>query len=243
MHFYFITGTSSGIGKALAEQLLIREDVRVYGISRTCTIIHTNYQHVFADLSDSTQFNQIYLLFQNAYQPTDSVYLINNSGIIEPIKYAGDFSEREIQELVQVNLIASIQLINAFLKIPSTDFLTRIILNISSGAATKVIDGWSLYGATKAALDHFSMHVAKEQMIKGEGKTVVFSVAPGVVDTPMQEKIRHAAEENFSTVKRFNQLKKDNELVSASIISEKYLRILDCPQDFPTVIFSVRDIN
>lgn len=243
MHFYFITGTSSGIGKALAEQLLLREDVRVYGISRTSGINHPNYQHIFTDLSDAAQLNQLYPLFKKVYQQTDSVYLINNAAVIEPIRYAGDFSEQAIQQFIQVNLNTPVQLINAFLNIPDTDFQKRVILNVSSGAATKVIDGWSLYGSTKAALDHFSLHIAKELQIKGEGKTTVFSIAPGVVDTPMQEKIRNTAEENFSTVDRFNQLKQHNELVSASIISEKYIRILDQPLDFPNVIFSLRDIS
>ena len=47
----YITGSSSGIGKALAE-LLLENNHKVIGLSRTNTISHVNYKHVFIDLSE-----------------------------------------------------------------------------------------------------------------------------------------------------------------------------------------------
>ena len=72
-----------------------------------------------------------------------------------------------------------------------------MLVSISSGAATKVIDGWSLYGASKAALDHFSRHVARELEIQKETTTHVYSVAPGVVDTPC--KLKYAKYQNMGS--------------------------------------------
>jgi benzil reductase ((S)-benzoin forming) len=241
MNYYYITGTSSGLGKAIAEQLLEREDAFVYGISRTSSIQHKKYYHVFADLSDPGSLNVITTLFNTPYTVDDSIYLINNAGVIDPIKYVQDFSEDEIQTLLQVNLIASIQLISAFLKI-SAPVKKSVIISVSSGAATKVIDGWSLYGTAKAALDHFSLHVSKELEIKKVSNSFVFSVAPGVVDTAMQLKIRQTPVESFSTLDRFMTLFETGELASASVIAQKYLRILDHPNDFPKVVFSIRDL-
>ncbi|MFZ1546229.1 MAG: hypothetical protein WAT12_03905, partial [Candidatus Nitrotoga sp.] len=92
MHYYFITGTSFGLGKAIAEALLQREDVFVYGISRTSSISHSHYKHVFADLSNPSQLSSIIELFEASFTNQDSLYLINNAGVIDPIKHLGDFT-------------------------------------------------------------------------------------------------------------------------------------------------------
>lgn len=244
MQYYYITGTSAGLGKALAEELVLRENVHVYGISRTCSIEHERYEHIYADLSDPAQVRSIAALFVTvAFTTDDSIYLINNAGVIDPIKYAVDFSEQEVQVLMQVNLLASIQLVRAFLQIPVAACKNRVIVSISSGAAVKVYDGWSLYGAAKAALNHFSSHVAKELELRGISNTRIFSIAPGVVDTAMQAIIRETPIEVFSTKERFIQLHEAEELISADIIAKKYLKILDAPQDYPETIFSIRDIQ
>ena len=241
MHYYYISGTSSGIGKALAVLLLKRKDVRVVGISRTCTIEHEHYTHVFTDLSDPSQVSVATAVFKNGHKESDMLYLINNAGVIDPIQYAQAYSSPEIQRLLQVNLIASIQLISAFLKIPHGTYAGRVILSVSSGAATKVIDGWSVYGTAKAGLDHFSSHVARELQLSGDNNTRIFSVAPGVVDTPMQQKIRETNSDSFSTKGRFLEMHETNQLVDPEIIAQKYCLILDQPSHFSSVIFSLRD--
>ncbi len=101
-----------------------------------------HYKHVFADLSNPSQLSSIIELFEASCTNQDSLYLINNAGVIDPIKYLGDFTAEEILLLLHVNLISPIQLINAFLKIPQ-DVKRRIVINVSSCAASKVTDGWS----------------------------------------------------------------------------------------------------
>lgn len=241
MHYYFITGTSYGLGKALAEQLVQRSDVQVFGISRTCSISHKQYEHIHADLGESSQLQQITGLFKKPFQKEDELYLINNAGIVDPIRHTGNFSPDEIQRLFQVNLISVIQLTNAFLQIPVSSFAKRVILNISSGAANKVSDGWALYGASKAGMDHFSLHVARELDINQQTHTHIFSVAPGVVDTLMQQKIRETPVESFSTRSRFLDLEANKRLVPAEQVAQKILLITDAPELFPHTILSVRD--
>jgi len=60
---FYITGTSQGIGKAIAEQALLIDDSVVYGFSRTSTINHKNYKHITIDLSliDEIYYYQFYL--------------------------------------------------------------------------------------------------------------------------------------------------------------------------------------
>ncbi|HSY62783.1 MAG TPA: SDR family NAD(P)-dependent oxidoreductase [Cytophaga sp.] len=243
MHYYYISGTSSGIGRALAVLLLEREDTQVIGISRTCTIEHSHYTHVQADLSEPDQVTQAIQSFKSGHTTEDSIYLINNAGIIDPIQYAGTYKESDIQRMIQVNLVAPMQLINVFLQIPKETYKNRVVLSVSSGAATKVIDGWSLYGAAKASLDHFSSHIARELELSGENNTRIFSVAPGTVDTAMQQKIREACPDCFSSVERFLELHVTNQLVAPEVIAEKYSRILDKPENFLNTIFSLRDMS
>ena len=140
MQYYYISGTSSGIGRAIAMLLLEKAEARVIGISRTCTIEHAHYTHVYADLSDPNQVAIAAAAFKHNYTEADSLYLINNAGVIDPIQYAQTYAESDIQRMLQVNLISVIQLISAFLKIPKEACAGRVILSVSSGAATKIID-------------------------------------------------------------------------------------------------------
>lgn len=51
MKVVYITGTSRGLGKALAEEYL-SQGHKVVGLSRGSTIKHSNYQHIPIDLAD-----------------------------------------------------------------------------------------------------------------------------------------------------------------------------------------------
>lgn len=78
-NYYYITGTSRGIGSALADLLLQNNNNFVFGISRTCSINHSNYKHIFLDLSDIHSVNNF------SFEEHDSasmIVLINNSGMI-----------------------------------------------------------------------------------------------------------------------------------------------------------------
>ena len=51
MNLFYITGTSSGIGFALANLLLKDSNNIVIGLSRRNNIEHKNYHHITHDLS------------------------------------------------------------------------------------------------------------------------------------------------------------------------------------------------
>ena len=112
-----------------------------------------------------------------------------------------------------------------------------MIINVSSGAASKVTDGWSLYGSSKAALDHASLHAAKEMELNGMTNTHIFSVAPGVVDTHMQAKIRAVSKQSFSMVDRFIDLHKTNALDTPEHVAQKYLKYTGCSPRIPQSCF------
>ncbi|NQX96684.1 MAG: DUF111 family protein, partial [Flavobacteriales bacterium] len=51
MNYFFITGSSKGLGKALTELLLENENNTVYGMARSSSISHKRYFHTVIDLS------------------------------------------------------------------------------------------------------------------------------------------------------------------------------------------------
>jgi benzil reductase ((S)-benzoin forming) len=82
---------------------------------------------------------------------------------------------------------------------------------ISSGAARSVYEGWSSYGAGKAAVDQWVRIAGAEQERRG-GRCRVVAIAPGVVETAMQAKIRATPRGSFPEVERFVDLYEDREL-------------------------------
>jgi len=238
MKYYFITGTSSGIGKALAEQLLKENEVNVIGISRTCTISHPNYQHFSLDLSNTETaktFN--FPELSNAQE----IVLINNAGVMSEIKRIGQQKTENINNDYNVNIISPSIFINLFIKTYQNYTNNRAVLNVSSGAGRHTVDAWSVYCASKAALDMFSKNIDIEQSFFPKEKQIkIFSVAPGVIETRMQEQIRKTSEKDFSDVKKFVNLKNDCLLSSPEETAKLLLKILT--GNYSNVILDVREL-
>ena len=79
MNHYFITGTSRGIGKAIAEQLLSDPENFVTGLSRTSSITHERYTHVEIDLSDLGKVSEFNF---PVLEQAKKIALVNNAGAI-----------------------------------------------------------------------------------------------------------------------------------------------------------------
>ncbi len=239
MTHYFITGTASGIGKALAELILQKKAGKVTGLSRRKTIDHQDYTHLTIDLSDREQLEKF--AFPHTPQ-ADRVVLVNNAGQIGDIKRIGKADNRAIIDLFTVNMIAPAVLMNLFMGTYRNFKGEKVVLNVSSGAANYPIDAWAAYCASKAALDMFSNTVALEQRIENTGFSI-FSVAPGVVDTEMQDDIRQSSSKEFSRHDDFVRLKKTGELTPASAVAKKYFDIIENPSKYDEIVFSLRDLD
>ena len=84
--FAFITGSSKGIGKDLAN-LLLSKDFVVHGLSRSNSLKHYNFHHHKTDLANINKINSI------SFPKIDNVkeiYLINNAGEIGNITKIGN---------------------------------------------------------------------------------------------------------------------------------------------------------
>lgn len=231
----FITGTSKGLGEALANRFA--EKYNVVGLSRSNAIINGNYIHSNINLADLNAVND----FKFEGEEKEWV-LINNAGSIGPIKKAGNQTKSEIADLMNINVSALCLLMDNFINAAKSGNKKGIIINISSGAGSFPIEGWALYCASKAAVDMYSKVVQQE--LKQDNLPIsVFSVAPGVVDTPMQKEIRSAREDQFSRVEEFKEKKKNGELSNPKEVARKIEFIISNADDFQEVMLSVRNID
>ena len=241
MEYYFITGTSRGIGKSLSELLLQRENTFVLGISRNQSINHVNYFHLPMSLSDLKTISDF--TFPEVRE-AETICLINNAAALSEINHMGKVSSESIKEDYAISLVAPTVLCNLFLKQYQGYGCKRIIMNIGSGASQVPIESWATYCASKAGLEIMSKVIDVEQKLKHPSNPVrVFSVMPGVVDTKMQEVIRSISNEAFSEVGRFIEYKKTNALLSPEEVAEKLIAILSSPDKFENVSLHVKDIE
>ena len=97
-----------------------------------------------------------------------------------------------------------------------------MLINISSGAAWQGYAGWAAYCASKAGVDRLTEVVHLEERAAG---LRAYAVAPGVVDTHMQELIRGSALEDFPEVERFRELKRSGGFNSISFVASHLLEL------------------
>ncbi len=236
---FFITGSSKGIGKALAEAILAENGKNyVVGISRSNSIKHERFDFVEADLSRDAEEVAIQIFKQ--YQPSEKAVLVNNAGTLGHTAYIGELDNKKIQQAFQLNITAPAVLMNEFIRAYDHGKVEPLILNISSGAGKYAVDGWSGYCASKSALDMLSHAAALEAGKKGSSLKV-FSISPGVVDTEMQSEIRSTDQKDFSRVQYFQQLKKEGGLASPEAVAGQILKLINNPDSFEGVLQDVRE--
>ena len=125
-------------------------------------------------------------------------------------------SRRAIARSVAVNVTAPLLLSNAFVAAtPPT--IPRRVLQISSGVGRRPCAGWSVYSATKAALDHHTRSAALDAV----ENLLIASIAPGVIDTDMQAEIRASDPDKFPPLAQFHALKRNGLLSSPADCAEK----------------------
>lgn len=232
MNLHIITGVSSGIGLALVSEL-ISQGKMVLGIGRNSAINHPNYSFIKLDLSDKNAVENFE--FPTLTEPFSLTY---NAGVLGEIKPFGSQSIENASKVFQVNYLSATVLAHKALQNSHCEQL----IFISSGAANRAIPSWSQYCASKAALNIFAETLQLELEHQNR-QCKVMSIAPGVVDTPMQSEIRSTTIVNFSSVQQFIDLHETNALSSASEVAKKLSFISDNPAQFEQVCFSLRDVN
>lgn len=168
-----ITGASRGIGAALAEQFS-RAGATVALVARSAEVIEKRAADLGgtshpADLADPVQVERLVHRVEDEAGAVD--VLVNNAGI-DITKSFADYSQDELHRIVQVNLLAPMDLCRQI--IPR--FLHRgsgHIVNISSLSACGVYPGLTAYSTTKAGLSHFTAGLRADLKGLGIGTTLV----------------------------------------------------------------------
>ena len=228
-----ITGTGSGIGKALAE-LLLSENYLVFGYSRTNQIENKNFTFTKIDLSDMEAVQK--LQFPNVNVAFD-VLLVNNAATIGSILPIDKKTNEEILREYNLNIISPTLLSRKFINNYSDN--KKLLINIGSGAANKAIASWSTYCATKSGLDMLTEVIQKEK----HESLKVFSIHPGVVNTNMQEEIRKSDADFFPIKQQFIDYYSKNELFSVDFVALKIFQIIAKNEDFKEIILNLRDFE
>lgn len=236
---YIVTGCSKGLGKALVDRLTLSEQNLVVGISRSRMEEKDNFRHLELDLADAgllvSQFDKVFP--EGEFQ---EVFLINNAGWIGEIASLGSLDAAGIQKIQAINVVAPALLINEFIKRFREQQRKKVVVNISSGAADKAIDGWSGYCSSKAALNQLSLVAEEESKLKQLG-IKYYALSPGIIDTSMQEEIRSASQENFSSIDKFKSYKSGNQLSSPEEVAAKVIYLINHTDKFKDVLQDVRE--
>ena len=228
-----ITGTSSGIGKALAK-LLLSENYLVFGYSRTNQIENKNFTFTKIDLSNMEEVQK--LKFPDIDVASDFL-LVNNAATIGSILPIHKKTNEEILREYNLNIISPTLLSRKFINNYANN--KKLLINISSGAANKPIPSWSTYCATKSGLDMLTkvIHKEKHENLK------IFSIHPGVVNTNMQEEIRRSDANFFPIKQQFIDYYNKNELFSVDFVALKIFQIIAKNEDLNEIILNLRDFE
>ena len=215
-----VTGHSRGLGAAVAAELMAR-GIPVLGLARGHAEVAEGMEQATVDFGDAAALGawlQGHTL-GSFLAGADTVLLVNNAGMVSPV---GPLAEQEPAAALRaaiVNVGAPLALSAAFVQ--AAPQAERRILHISSGAGRSAYPGWSVYCATKAALDQHARAVA----LDGAPRVRCVSMAPGVIDTDMQAEIRATPDTRFPLKQRFVDMKEGGVLVSPAECAAK---LVDC---------------
>lgn len=181
-----ITGSSSGIGKAITE-LLLDKGYKVYGISRDESAVNNpNFIQIKADLLDQTFYEKVEKIINEPHIDL----LVNNAGVITKQKGL-EFTEDIFEKTFGTNFKAPILLTQAL----KNKLDNSLVINISSVSDRLVGERFGLYCASKAALNkHFETIALEEKTIK------FVSILPSYVDTPLLHKLEDENDFNWGGV-------------------------------------------
>ncbi len=234
MNYIIITGASKGLGYSITKGL-ISKDNHIFCISRkkneqlidaakagNCSLEYYEY-----DLSDVAGLDDLMQSIFDRITVKDggTIILVNNAGVVTPVKPADKCSSGEIARNVAVNAIAPMILASLFIKHTGELNAEKRIINISSGAGKKPYYGWSIYCGSKAAIDLFTRCISLEQQAK-EYPVKIISFAPGIVDTDMQKEIRSASKQDFEQLERFIAYKNDGKLSTPEFVAGKVIELI-----------------
>jgi benzil reductase ((S)-benzoin forming) len=246
---YIVTGSSRGLGAAIAEQLL-QPGHRLLCMARRP---NDRLAELATGRGASLEQWQVDLAAPAAVAARlddwlggldganlASATLINNAGVLSRMGPIDATTSDDLANALRVGLEAPMLLTAAFLRQTRQWTVPRKVLNISSGLGRRAMAGSASYCAAKAGLDHFSRCTALDEAARPNGARIV-SLAPGVIDTDMQSELRAGDPTGFPDRANFVQLKAAGQLVTPADTARRVLAWLARPGFGEPVIGDVRE--
>jgi len=185
-----ITGASRGLGREIA-RLYARAGAKLVLVARG----KRGLEDIAEELSAVTEVLPLAVdVSEEAERIAEAALrrfgrvdiIVNNASAIgpSPMPQLEDYPWEELLRLFRVNAVAPLHLIQLLLP----QMVARregVILNVTSDAGVVAYPGWGGYGASKAALEHLSLVLAKELDDSG---VRVYIVDPGDMNTEMHRR-------------------------------------------------------
>ena len=161
---WFITGTSTGFGRALTERLLARGDRVAATVRNTVALedLKTQYgDRLWVAVLDVTDTQGVRRVVDHAFAKMGRIDVIVNNAGYGLFGAAEEVSEEQVRHQIDTNLIGSITVIRACLPHLRAQGGGHV-LQISSEGGQITYPGFSLYHATKWGIEGFVEATAKE---------------------------------------------------------------------------------
>ncbi len=228
MNLVIVTGTTKGLGLALRSLLAEVEGNVVISLSRApedlTAALNLNIHADFGNIAAvESAFKKI--VTHVGSQHFDQAVLINSAGVVSPVGVFNEMDSAALAHNLAVNLMAPMMAMRYFTELTRPSARQRLIINISSGAAKRPIAGWSAYCVAKAGLE-MATQVAALEATANDPTLTICTLAPGVIDTPMQSQVRAAAIEAFPDVERFRAMKADGVLRPAAEVAHDIVQLI-----------------
>ena len=179
---YFITGASSGLGKAIALQTLKNGNIAILAVrnrEKVADIVTTFKDNTLVVSLDVTNEKERQEAIQTAIAKFGRIDVLVNCAGRGDLGALEEFSSEQIRSQMEINFFATIELTRLVLPIMRKQKSGNIV-NISSIGGRVNIGGFALYGAAKYALEGFSEALYHEVKPLGIGVTIV---EPGALRT------------------------------------------------------------
>jgi len=242
-HLFVLTGASRGMGAAMARQLLAPNHLLLcLSRRRNAALDVAGCEQWAIDLAQPVEAAArlaAWLAAQDA-NAFASITLINNAAALTRIGPIEACSDVELSAALRVGIEAPLLLSAAFLRATRSWAASKRVLNISSGLGRRAMAGQASYCASKAGLDHLTRALALDEAQRPNGAKLV-SLAPGVIDTEMQQHLRAGDPAVFPELANFVGLKEKGQLTSPEDAAARVLAYLNRADFGATPVADVRD--
>lgn len=227
---FVLTGASRGLGLALA-QVCLKAGIPLVTMSRRhideldqlAQTHNVKLTQLLVDLNDQAAVEHATRDMCSLVKQAKRPRLIHNAGVVTPVTVSDHpASFTDIEQAYLTNIVSPTFITNHFLAATQLASDRRIML-ISSGAGRHAFAGWGVYCGSKAALDRYAEVVALEQGQRAR----IASVAPGVMDTPMQAQIRTADAKRFPIQDMFLKLHQQGALSNPAQTAQQLLSFIE----------------